>query len=751
MRAWLNLYRHELRSYLRAPFAWVFTAVYALVSGLILSIQILNGSSFLAAEWGLLQNCFFIFIPLLTMRSFAAERESGRLDLLYGLPLSNAALVLAKFCSLLSCLGLTSLVVLPHVVLTWLLGGRVDGVFFSALLAYVLQAGLYTSIGLLISLISRHAAQAGLLSLLIFIGLEFLDALAAVLGDGLSRLWRLLGLGGAMDASQAYQLAQDLTRALGRLNPLRLLQDFSRGLVRPSTVVYLLLLTSFFLLLALFRCGRERSSRVHRKGLEALLSRSLAPLALVLILLISYLLNSSWQSSSDWTQSQLMRLGSVSRQLLERLEGPWNIDIYDSEEHFRQNYGFLPQLLEDYEQVAGGRIQIRYRSTAEQRDQAVKEGLQGRDGNVIISSPKTGRKQVLEAAGLIRNVQDQQSGVYLGVDAEASISSALRNVQEEQERQVAVLNTTANRFSQRFHYLLDLLQDNGFEVSYLDIQNGKQIESSYVFLLLIGEQQDLTRAGLASLEQYLQQGGRLLLALAPLRQEYSELQTLLSELGLGLRPGQLLEGDSSRVYTGQPEQFLAPLLSGTDFSDIPGRVLFRGAAVLEDLSQALVNRGGEEESAAETQQREALQASLRSQRLMQSSKEAYSSLDEGTEPQRGVHPLLQVQDKLGWESADGTRKSRVAVLAGSSPIEDQSLSLSGSDSANVRLLARLVQELAEDQGEGRLLISRKLPVNYNLSVQETGYYRVAAFGSLFLLPFLLCLQAWRLQRRWRRL
>ena len=108
---------------------------------------------------------FIFFIPLLTMRSFAEERRTGNLELLMSQPITGGELLLGKlggtFLALVSCL---SIFLVYGVVL-----GVVSSPDWSACLVgalgLLLLGLLFTSIGTLLSVLTRSPIEAAVLTL----------------------------------------------------------------------------------------------------------------------------------------------------------------------------------------------------------------------------------------------------------------------------------------------------------------------------------------------------------------------------------------------------------------------------------------------------------------------------------------------------------------------------------------------------------------------------------------------------------
>ncbi|KAA3607928.1 MAG: hypothetical protein DWQ01_12655 [Planctomycetota bacterium] len=162
MKAFFALFRRELFSLAVAPYVYLLLAIWFLLNGMVfiaslerpavqndltLLPQVLFGSQGLLM-WLLIP----VFPPLITLRLFAEEQRLGTLEALLTAPISDAAVVLAKY--LAACLFFLLFwggVLLLFLLLQWqgapIVWSRAAGGFLGALLtSYLfLGAGLFLS------------------------------------------------------------------------------------------------------------------------------------------------------------------------------------------------------------------------------------------------------------------------------------------------------------------------------------------------------------------------------------------------------------------------------------------------------------------------------------------------------------------------------------------------------------------------------------------------------------------------------
>ncbi len=111
MRSFFTLWRRELAAYFLSPIAYVMMIFFLVVTGFsfwLLTSVLVQGSAGATIMKELFSSIFFwiamlIVVPVLTMRLFAEEKRSGTIESLMTAPVTDTAVVLAKYFGALSC------------------------------------------------------------------------------------------------------------------------------------------------------------------------------------------------------------------------------------------------------------------------------------------------------------------------------------------------------------------------------------------------------------------------------------------------------------------------------------------------------------------------------------------------------------------------------------------------------------------------------------------------------------------------
>jgi len=225
----LLLTRRELSAYFVSPIAYVAMVFFLLLSG------ILFGSPWFGAfrpgQPAQLQSVFYLVsfvlllvIPALTMRSLAEERGSGTIESLLTAPITDAQVVLAKF---LGCWIFYLAILAPtllYVVALAAFGSPDYGSIMAGYLGLVLLGMAYVAIGILASSLTRAQVIAFVVA---FFPLLFLHLLGLFAGS-MPSPWR------------------SIVRVAGTMTHC---EDFNRGIVAVTHIVYFLAITVYALFL----------------------------------------------------------------------------------------------------------------------------------------------------------------------------------------------------------------------------------------------------------------------------------------------------------------------------------------------------------------------------------------------------------------------------------------------------------------------------------------------------------------------
>lgn len=202
----LALYLKEVRGFLSSIIGYVFMSIFLLSTGIFLWI-VSYDTNLLEAKiadlipfFNLAPTIFLILIPAITMRSFAEERRTGTIELLFTKPLFEWQIVLAKF---LAGTTLVFISVLPTFIyffsiyqLAEPVGNMDFGATVTSFIGLLLLGACFVSIGLFASSLTQSQIVAFIIAMfgtwMLFEGLDLLGSFNVF--GGLDFIIRYIGI-----------------------------------------------------------------------------------------------------------------------------------------------------------------------------------------------------------------------------------------------------------------------------------------------------------------------------------------------------------------------------------------------------------------------------------------------------------------------------------------------------------------------------------------------------------------------------
>ena len=189
-----ELFKKELMSFLSSIIGYLTIVVFLIVNGLFL--WVVNGESnvfdygvagldglFVLAPW-----VFLFLIPAITMKTFAEEKKNGTIALLLTKPLSDVAIICAKFLAGLTLVVISVLPTMIYIFAVYQLGlpkGNLDlGGIMGSYIGLIFLGAIFVSIGVFCSSLTDNQivafVSAVFLSAFMYIGFEYMSRLALI-------------------------------------------------------------------------------------------------------------------------------------------------------------------------------------------------------------------------------------------------------------------------------------------------------------------------------------------------------------------------------------------------------------------------------------------------------------------------------------------------------------------------------------------------------------------------------------------
>jgi ABC-2 type transport system permease protein len=184
----------------------------------------------------LLQNVTILVLflmPMVTMRTYAEEKRSGTIELLLTSPVTDFQIIMGKFLGAMALYCVMLAVTLIHIGLLFVYGHPEWKPIMTMYIGLLLLGGCFISLGLFISSLTRNQIVAGMVTFTVFL-----------------LLWIITWIGNAWGPT-----VEKVTSHLSIIEPL---DDFGKGVLDTSHLVYYLSFISFGLFLTAKSVDSER-------------------------------------------------------------------------------------------------------------------------------------------------------------------------------------------------------------------------------------------------------------------------------------------------------------------------------------------------------------------------------------------------------------------------------------------------------------------------------------------------------------
>jgi ABC-2 type transport system permease protein len=250
MRNVLAIAMKELRSYFTSPIAYIIIGFFLLPFGGFFYLYLADfvKNSMGEAQFGgamninqqvirgVLQNASVIILfvmPMITMRTYSEEKRSGTMELLLTSPVTDVEIILGKFIGALGLYLALLACTLAYMGILFVFGNPEWRPLVAAYLGLLLMGGAFISLGLLISSTTNNQIVAGVITFVVFLMLWIVGWFSESAGPTMGKVLSWLSITQHFD-------------------------DFSKGVIDTSHMLYYLSLITFGLFLTAKSVDTER-------------------------------------------------------------------------------------------------------------------------------------------------------------------------------------------------------------------------------------------------------------------------------------------------------------------------------------------------------------------------------------------------------------------------------------------------------------------------------------------------------------
>jgi ABC-2 type transport system permease protein len=233
----LAIFKREVKAYFYSPIAYVLIGLFILISSVFFFMISLFSQS--AEVNNVLSNMGFLLIfivPILTMKVLAEDRKNGTEVLLLTSPSSLTGVVVGKYLATLLVYLVMIAVTLVYPIILFIFGKPAIPPMLGGYLGIILLGATLIAIGVFISSLTENQVIAAVISFVTMLILAFLQPISSSLGG-------------------------NIAKALNWLSIFFRYDDFNKGILDLSSVIYYLSFIAVFLFLTVRVIEKRRWSQ----------------------------------------------------------------------------------------------------------------------------------------------------------------------------------------------------------------------------------------------------------------------------------------------------------------------------------------------------------------------------------------------------------------------------------------------------------------------------------------------------------
>lgn len=230
------IYKKELRSYFSSPIAYALIGFFILLSSVFfILINLQQNYADFTGNLSTMSFLLLFIIPILTMRILAEERKNGTEVLLVTSPASIGNIVLGKYLAALTVYLLMVAITFIYPIILFSFGKPPVAQLIGAYVGFILIGAAFISVGVFASALTESQVVAAIIGVVSLLLMWLMDSIAGFVGGFVAKILNWFSL-------------------LSRYD------DFNRGILNLSPIIYYLSFIAVFIFLTIQVIERRRWS-----------------------------------------------------------------------------------------------------------------------------------------------------------------------------------------------------------------------------------------------------------------------------------------------------------------------------------------------------------------------------------------------------------------------------------------------------------------------------------------------------------
>lgn len=360
------------------------------------------------------------------------------------------------------------------------------------------------------------------------------------------------------------------------LGPMLVLAGLTAGAVAGSwsavpialIILGIVVIGLWLLFISQFEPSKTRPGFWRRRSTQAGTNALIATVAVLVILGLINFLGARYPARLDLTENQQFTLAPETQQVVKNLKQPTKVWVFDPQQSSQDR-----ELLESYRRQ---NPQLSYEFVNPNSQPSLVERLEVKKaGDVVVEVPAANRKQ------FVQSVNDQERL------SEAKLTNAIAQVTGNQQATIYFIQGHGERPIEESQAAISQaakgLQDRGYVVKPLNLAETSTFPKDASVVVLAGPQKALLKPEVDALNNYVKQGGNLLVMVDPTVDP--GLEGLLAPWGVTLDPRVVIDNSGRVVNLGPADVTVTQYGDHPITKDFANSLSFFSAARPVDVKQ----------------------------------------------------------------------------------------------------------------------------------------------------------------------